>query len=231
MIHNPRLSIHDFTDATDSNNHSLSIGSHVSGSPGVGNSNDVDDQLEELVGRTIRVPVYHSSSGSGQNTNYTVSHFALVTINEVCLPRNSCPGVSGNDKRINATFVGYDDEACDGSSGGSGGGGNNPPVAVDDTATTDKDTPVVINLLGNDSDPDGDTITVDSMTDPAKGTVVDNGDGRSFDGSGTRLPHYRFQPGYEPLLSRAVVAGRRVADPLQLCPRERRGPGLSRPDG
>jgi len=35
-----------------------------------------------------------------------------------------------------------------------------PPVAVDDEATTDKDTPVSINVLDNDSDPDGDTLTV-----------------------------------------------------------------------
>jgi hypothetical protein len=34
--------------------------------------------------------------------------------------------------------------------------GNRPPVAVDDEATTLEDTPVVIDVLGNDSDPDGD---------------------------------------------------------------------------
>ncbi len=31
---------------------------------------------------------------------------------QVCLPRNGCPNVSGNDKLIRATFVGYDDDAC-----------------------------------------------------------------------------------------------------------------------
>ncbi|MFD0917586.1 Ig-like domain-containing protein, partial [Pseudahrensia aquimaris] len=31
-----------------------------------------------------------------------------------------------------------------------------PPVAEDDTGTTDNDTPVVLDLLGNDDDPDGD---------------------------------------------------------------------------
>lgn len=33
-------------------------------------------------------------------------------------------------------------------------GNNDPPVAVDDMATTDEDTPVVIDVIGNDSDPD-----------------------------------------------------------------------------
>jgi len=37
---------------------------------------------------------------------------------------------------------------------------NAPPVAVDDTATTDEDSPVQINVLTNDSDPDGDTLSV-----------------------------------------------------------------------
>ena len=37
---------------------------------------------------------------------------------------------------------------------------NEPPVAVDDAATTDEDTPVTLDLLANDSDPDGDDLTV-----------------------------------------------------------------------
>ena len=109
---NPRLSVHDFVDVNDPSDTSLSLGDDVSSGPGVMTSDDVDDALEALVGRTIRVPIYHNGGGTGQNTYYTVSHFALITINQVCLPRNGCLGVSGNDKRINATFVGFDDEAC-----------------------------------------------------------------------------------------------------------------------
>lgn len=37
---------------------------------------------------------------------------------------------------------------------------NNPPVANNDTASTEADTPVSSTVLNNDSDPDGDTITV-----------------------------------------------------------------------
>jgi len=44
--------------------------------------------------------------------------------------------------------------------GGGGGPGNHPPDAVDDSATTDEDTPVDVNVLDNDSDPDGDTLTI-----------------------------------------------------------------------
>ena len=35
-----------------------------------------------------------------------------------------------------------------------------PRSPVDDTATTAEDTPVIIGVLGNDSDPDGDTLTI-----------------------------------------------------------------------
>jgi hypothetical protein len=51
---------------------------------------------------------------------------------------------------------------------------NNFPIAVDDSATTPQGAPVTINVLANDSDPDGDTLTVSSVTLGAHGTVVIN---------------------------------------------------------
>lgn len=55
---------------------------------------------------------------------------------------------------------------------------NLAPVAVDDTAST-AGAPVVIDILANDSDPDGalDPASVTITAPPAFGTVVDNGDG------------------------------------------------------
>ncbi|GAB4372594.1 MAG: hypothetical protein Kow0042_16000 [Calditrichia bacterium] len=52
---------------------------------------------------------------------------------------------------------------------------NDPPVAVDDTSTTPEDTSVVIHILKNDHDPDGDPLTIHSV-DPTglQGTVVIN---------------------------------------------------------
>ncbi len=52
---------------------------------------------------------------------------------------------------------------------------NRPPVAVDDAATTTSPLPVTINVLGNDSDPDGDPLTILSITPPANGTAVISG--------------------------------------------------------
>ena len=56
---------------------------------------------------------------------------------------------------------------------------NNPPQAEDDTVATDEDTQITTdNFLANDSDPDEDSLTVDSIdTTGTMGTVTDNGDG------------------------------------------------------
>ena len=53
---------------------------------------------------------------------------------------------------------------------------NDPPIAVDDTANTAVGTAVSVSILDNDSDPDGDPLTV-SSTSALHGTVVINGDG------------------------------------------------------
>jgi LPXTG-motif cell wall-anchored protein len=58
-----------------------------------------------------------------------------------------------------------------------GSGGNNAPVANGDGTTTDRETPVVIDVLVNDTDPDGDVLTVISTTAPANGSTVINANG------------------------------------------------------
>lgn len=54
---------------------------------------------------------------------------------------------------------------------------NDPPVAADDSATTSQDTPVIVAVLANDTDPDGDSLLLISFTQGANGTVSDNGNG------------------------------------------------------
>jgi CSLREA domain-containing protein len=53
---------------------------------------------------------------------------------------------------------------------------NSPPTAVDDSATTNEDNSVTINVLANDADPDGDALTVGSVTQPTNGSAVLNSD-------------------------------------------------------
>lgn len=59
---------------------------------------------------------------------------------------------------------------------------NDAPDAIDDARTTDQDTPLVINALGNDTDPDSsDVLFITGVTQPAKGTVTYNAGDLTFD--------------------------------------------------
>ncbi|MFP3880049.1 MAG: cadherin-like domain-containing protein, partial [Dehalococcoidia bacterium] len=54
-------------------------------------------------------------------------------------------------------------------------GVNDAPVAVNDSAITKEDTPVIIDILNNDSDVDGDMLTVGSVTQGTNGSVGNYG--------------------------------------------------------
>ena len=60
-------------------------------------------------------------------------------------------------------------------------GENDGPVAQDDSATTDEDSTIVIDVAANDSDIDSDddatTLIYTVVSGPAQGSVVNNGDG------------------------------------------------------
>jgi PKD repeat protein len=49
---------------------------------------------------------------------------------------------------------------------------NDAPVAADDAGTTDEDTAVTVAVLDNDTDVDGDSLTVESLTQPVHGTAA-----------------------------------------------------------
>ena len=52
---------------------------------------------------------------------------------------------------------------------------NDAPIAVDDYATTDEDNAVTINVLGNDTDVDHDSLSVTGVSSAGHGTVFTNG--------------------------------------------------------
>ncbi len=96
-------------------------------------------------------------------------------------------GQGGNK---NSLVGGNGFDSCDSGSGGSVTQCENfPPTAVDDSYTTDEDTPLNVpapGVLANDSDPDGNPLSVVSVDDSATlGTVVVSADGSfSYDPSG-----------------------------------------------
>lgn len=57
-----------------------------------------------------------------------------------------------------------------------GGGGNAAPVANDDVSSTPQDTDVLISVLGNDTDADGDPISITGTSAALSGTVTIEGD-------------------------------------------------------
>ena len=60
---------------------------------------------------------------------------------------------------------------------------NDPPEAEDDEATTDEDMALTVDVLANDTDPDGDDLRVESVSAPAHGTT-----GVASDGGVTYTP-------------------------------------------
>ena len=54
---------------------------------------------------------------------------------------------------------------------------NDLPIAANDAVTTDEDVAAIIHVLDNDSDVDGDVLTISSITSPSHGTAAVNDDG------------------------------------------------------
>ena len=75
---------------------------------------------------------------------------------------------AGNRKRKEVSTGGS------GGSGGSGGGPvNNPPTAVNNSTSINYDFGIrVLNLTANDTDPDGDTLTITAVTQPLNASVT-----------------------------------------------------------
>jgi hypothetical protein len=108
----PQMSMNDYTNVSDADDHYRSIGDDVSTKPGIANSNDIDAELQGLVGHEILIPVYDNNPGNGQNAYYHISHFARIRVDQICLPRNGNKCDGENKKQIKATFLGYADETC-----------------------------------------------------------------------------------------------------------------------
>ena len=66
---------------------------------------------------------------------------------------------------------GYDSASVTVTVGG-GGSVNNPPVANNDSASTTENSSVTIGVLANDSDPDGDTLSVSAVGAASNGSVT-----------------------------------------------------------
>ncbi|MBV1882025.1 MAG: tandem-95 repeat protein, partial [Pseudomonadales bacterium] len=110
-----------------------------------------------------------------------------LTVSSVTQGANGSAIISGNDVTYtpNTNFNGADSftySVSDGNGGNASatvlvtvGGVNDAPVAIDDAVSTSEEVAVVVNVLANDSDLDGDTLSVSSITQGANGSVTNNG--------------------------------------------------------
>lgn len=115
---------------------------------------------------------------------------ASLTVDSVTAPANGTTSLPGNGTvqyTPDAGFTGddsFDYTATDGSLDDTAtvsvsvtSADNGAPSPADDAATLDEDSSVWVDVLANDTDPDGDTLSVDSATAPANGSTSLPGNG------------------------------------------------------
>jgi subtilisin family serine protease len=90
--------------------------------------------------------------------------------------------------------------------GGGGGGTNGAPTATDDGASVQRNGTTNVSVLANDSDPDGDALSVSSVTAPARGTAAVNADGT------IKYEHTSTDPATSDSFSYTVSDGRGGSD-------------------
>ncbi|MGJ8597539.1 Ig-like domain-containing protein, partial [Sulfitobacter sp.] len=139
----------------------------------------VDDCVATDLNTAVDIPVLANDTdpdGDALTVTEATSPDGTVVINDDgTLTFTPNDGFTG-DAEINYTITDGNGEEDSAVAKVSVGEVSAPPVAEDDTAETDEDTPVTIDVLGNDSDPDGDDLTVTEATSP-DGDVTINDDG------------------------------------------------------
>jgi VCBS repeat-containing protein len=144
------------------NDSDLVTGNSGANSVGVlANDTDVDGGPKSIASFTP--PSHGAVEGVGPNNAWT--DLTYDPVNGYCGPDSFTYTVNGGSSATVSITV-----DCSGA-----------PTAVDDTKTvTEDDAATSIDVLGNDTDPDGGTNTVDSVTQPANGDAVITGGGSAL---------------------------------------------------
>ena len=160
--------ITDSFGATDTATVTITVGS--SNQPPIA----VDDSASATAGTPVTINVLANDSdpegGSFSIISFTGASNGTVTCSATSCTYTANTGFAGADSftyTISDSF-GATDTATVTINVGSG---NSAPTANDDFATTQSNQPVTINVLANDSDPDGDSLTVVLFTNPTRGSA------------------------------------------------------------
>ncbi|HBS26945.1 MAG TPA: hypothetical protein DD827_07450 [Gammaproteobacteria bacterium] len=142
-----------------------------------------DDSATTLLGQPVPIDILANDNDPDGDT-------LIITI--VTPPQNGSVTIVNNQLVFtpDAGFTGSDSityQIDDGNGGRdtatvviSVGPGNALPVANDDIAATGAAAPVSIAVLDNDSDPDGDALSITPLSQPANGSVVLSGDSFTY---------------------------------------------------
>jgi len=117
------------------------------------------------------------NTGGGVDTEYDGISQVLQIVAPVTSGQNTVKiavADTGDDILDSGIFIGA---ATTSTSTGGGGGIALPPVALDDTAGTEEDNPVLIDVIANDTDADGVVVDANVITGPGNGSIADNDDG------------------------------------------------------
>lgn len=124
-------------------------------------ANDADANGDALTVLSVSKPQFGTAATDGQNVTYTP--------NAAFVGEDHFTYIVSDGKGAQA--AGSVTVTVNGASGP-----NQPPTATNDSMGTTPGTAVTINVLGNDSDPNGDTLSISIDSQPAHGTaVVQNG--------------------------------------------------------
>ena len=149
--------------------------------PGNLDPNAQDDVVSTAIGTSVSIDVTANDSDPDGD---------FIGVTFVSTPGNGTVEITGDGTVLYTPDPGFEGtdtftyEIDDGRGGqdtatvtvsvgdGNGGGGNTPPMANDDAATTTEGTAVTVDVLANDTDPDGDVLGVSAFEQPANGTVT-----------------------------------------------------------
>jgi len=137
----------------------------------LGQSAEATLTLENTGGAALEVFGAAIEAGGGAFSVSETFPFTIAPGDDRLLPVTFAPGTAG----VVSTelFVDSNSDTDPGSVllSGDGVSGNAAPTAADDNATTDEGTPVVVDVLANDADPEDDPLTISDVGSPDFGTT------------------------------------------------------------
>ena len=132
----------------------------------VGNDTDADGTINPATVVIVNNPVNGTAVHNGDGTVTYSPYTGYTGVDKFTYTVKDDLGATSNEAAVTVTVNGVVS--------------NQSPTAVDDSDnTTEEDTPVTINVVGNDTDADGtiNPATVVIVNNPVNGTAVHNGDG------------------------------------------------------